>query len=152
MFLTRLTLRDDPTPCFWVVAEPLVWSDPVYGRIEVPVGFRTDLASTPFHIDDTGPSRRPAAVHDALYKLGRERGKDWADRFLRDAILAEGGGYARAQTYYWAVHWFGKSAWQQDNSPPALADFDCLSNFRAWQLATGTRPSVSAAHASPLHL
>lgn len=139
MFLTPLVVRADPVPDRWIVVASLVWQDTVYGRLEAPAGFRTDLASTPFHIDDNGPSRRPAAMHDALYRLGRERGKDWVDCFLRDAILAEGGGRVRAWTYYHAVQWFGGRAWANDGLPATSADFDTLANYRAWQLATGTR-------------
>jgi hypothetical protein len=140
MFLSPLVLQADIQPDRWILAAPLVWEDPAFGRLEAPVGFITDLASTPFHVDDNGPSRRPAAMHDALYKLGRERGKDWADQFLRRAILFEGGGYFRAQAYYLGVHWFGGSAWVQDGlMPPSASDFDTPSHFLAWQLATGTR-------------
>jgi hypothetical protein len=144
MFLSPLTLRADPLPDRWIVAEPLVWQDRLYGRIVVPVGFRTDLASTPFHVDDNGPSRRPAATHDALYKLYRRLGKDFADQFLRDAILADGGGRFRAQVYYRAVQWFGGRAWAEDGAPVTAADFDTPANFAAWQLASGWRTGRAA--------
>lgn len=139
MFLSPLVLQADPQPDLWVLAAPLIWSDPIYGRLEAPVGFRTDLASTPFHVDDNGPSRRPAAMHDVLYKLGRARGKDFADRFLHDAILAEGGGRARAWLYYRAVHWFGGSAWASDGLPVTAADFDTPENFSAWRVLASLR-------------
>lgn len=132
MFRTPLTLRADPTPCQWIVAEPLVWEDAVYGRLVIPAGFRTDLASTPFHIDDDGASRRGAAMHDALYKLGRRLGKPFADAFLRDAIKAEGGGRMRAQAYYYAVRWFGLSSWASDGRPVTIADFETPAALRAW--------------------
>lgn len=145
MFSTALTLRADPRADLWVVAEPLIWQDPTYGKLVVPVGFVTDLASTPFHVDDNGPSRRPAAMHDALYKLLRRFGKDHADQFLRDAILAEGGGYLRSQIYYRAVSWFGGSAWRGDGALVNSADFDTLANFEAWR---GSR-TLGASHARP---
>lgn len=138
MFLTSLTLRTDPVPDMWVVAEPLVWTDPTYGRLVVPVGFRTDLASTPLHIDDNGPSRRAAAMHDALYKLGRRLGKDFADIFLRDAILAEGGGRMRSQLYYRAVRWFGGPSWRSDGRPVGTADFETAAQFQTWFLSAKT--------------
>jgi len=141
MFITPLVLEADVLPDRWILVQPLVWVDPVYGRMEAPRGFKTDLASTPFHVDDTGPSRRPATMHDALYRLSRERGKDWADRFLRDAILAEGGGRVRAWTYYHAVQWFGAGAWAQDGLPVTVADFDSVSSFDAWQDAA--LPTIS---------
>lgn len=148
MFTTALTLRADPRPDLWVVAEPLVWQDERYGRLEVPVGFVTDLASTPFHIDDNGSSRRPAAMHDALYKLMRRLGKDHADQFLYHSILAEGGGHFRAEIYYRAVSWLGRKAWDGDGDPVAATDFDSIANFEAWRAsrvvgASLARPSVN---------
>lgn len=134
MFKTALTLRADPRPDLWVVTEPLIWDDQKYGTITLcPVGFVTDLASTPLHIDDNGPSRRPAAGHDAGYKLLRRWGKDFWDGFLRDAILAEGGGKFRAEVYYRAVRWFGRSAWESDGKPVSALDFDTVANFEAWR-------------------
>ena len=148
MFKTPLTLRADPRADLWVVVEPLIWNDPAYGELVVPVGFVTDLASTPFHVDDDGPSRRPAAMHDALYKLMRRWGKDHADQFLRDSILVEGGGRIRSQIYYRAVSWFGAKAWRLDGAPVNSADFDTIKNFEAWRAsrplgASLARPSVN---------
>ncbi len=143
MFLTALTLRADPRADLWVVAEPLIWADPNYGRLVVPVGFVTDLASTPFHVDDTGPSRRPAAMHDALYKLMRRMGKDFADKFLQDAILAERGGHIRAEVYYWAVSWFGGKAWRGDAAPVSSANFDSIKNFEAWRASREVGASLA---------
>jgi hypothetical protein len=82
MFRTDLVLKADHRPDQWIVVEPLVWQNREYGRLVVPAGFRTDLASTPFHIDDTGPSRRPAVLHDALYNIGQRLGRDYADALL----------------------------------------------------------------------
>lgn len=137
MFLTPLVLEADARPERWIIAAPLIWSDPLYGRISLPVGFRTDMASTPFHIDDDGASRRPACVHDALYKLGRERGKDWADSFLRYSIITEGGGHFRAEVYYLGVHWFGRRSWASDGLPPTAGDFGTPGAWAAWRLSGG---------------
>lgn len=122
MFLTRFNATDGPGPDLWTVQAPLVWCDPVYGRLEVPAGFVTDLASIPrlFRnlpwLDPNGLSRRPAVVHDWLYgsTAGRARGKQFADSFLRAALLAEGAGKSSAQSFYLAVHWFGRSSWDED--------------------------------------
>ncbi len=143
MFLSPLTLRADPRPDMWVVAEALIWQDETYGRLEVPVGFVTDLASTPFHVDDNGPSRRPAAMHDAFYKLLRRFGKDHADQFLRDSILAEGGGRLRSQIYYRAVSWFGGSAWRGDGAPVCATDFDSIAHFEAWRASKALGASLA---------
>jgi len=122
MFLTQLTLTAEPQPDLWRVGAPLVWCNPSYGRLEVPVGFVTDLASIPRalrnlpFLDPNGQSRRPAVVHDYLYssRLGRRLGKQFADNFLREALLAEGATKGTAGAFYWAVHLFGSFAWDAD--------------------------------------
>ena len=119
MFQTRLYVRDMPTPDIWVVVRPFVWDDIVFGRIEVPVGMTTDLASIPRalrgvpELDPDGPSRRAAVCHDFLYDraIGRAKGKDFADRFLRAAMLADGCGPIAANLFYDAVREFGQTAW-----------------------------------------
>ncbi len=133
MFLNALVLKADSVPDMWIVAEPLVWSDKTYGRLVIPAGFRTDLASTPFHIDDNGPSRLPAVGHDALYNIGQRLGKDFADSFLRDAILACGGGRMRSQTYYRAVQWFGGFAWRAAGREPAASHFETAAAYNVWR-------------------
>lgn len=119
MFLTSLTLTAEPRPDYWRVGAPLVWCDPTYGRLEVPVGFVTDLASIPTllrnlpFLDIDGLSRRPAVVHDYLYssRRGFRLGKEFADSFLRSALLAEQASKATAQAFYWGVRIGGASHW-----------------------------------------
>jgi hypothetical protein len=96
-----------------------VWSDPTYGILAAPVGFVTDLASIPrlFRnlpaFDPNGASRRPAVIHDWLYssKQGFRLGKQFADSFLRDALLAEQASKVTAQAFYWAVRIGGAIHW-----------------------------------------
>lgn len=129
MFLTRLILSDTALPDIWILERALVWSDEKYGRIEVPQGFFTDLASIPRFLrnlpdlDPNGLSRRPAAVHDFLYAT-QTLAKGVADEFLQDALRAEGVGAAVARTFYYAVHWFGGPSWRSDAAklhPPSTA-------------------------------
>lgn len=140
MFLTPLELIALPTPDLWALGADLIWEDDRYGRLIAPVGFHTDLASTPFHADDNGPSRLPAAMHDALYRLYRGKGKSFADNFLRDAIIAQGGGRVRSQAYYLGVHWFGGSAWESDGSPLTAAEFDSMEHYQAWLAMAANLP------------
>lgn len=122
MFLTELELIAEPRPDLWRFGAPLVWCDPVFGRLEAPVGFLTDLASIPrlFRnlplLDPDGASRRPAALHDWLYGStpGRRFGKPFADAFLEAALKAEGIHPAGAWVYWAAVHYFGASSWNGD--------------------------------------
>lgn len=117
MFLSRLSVDDTDTPDQWLVSKPLVWCDSVYGRLEVPAGTITDLASIPRRLrdvrafDPNGKSRRPAVAHDYLYATALFN-KSRADSFLRDALLAEGVGRCTAHAFYYAVHWFGGPAWR----------------------------------------
>lgn len=121
MFLTRLQLTDRPEPDLWTVAAPLVWECPA-GHITVPAGFVTDLASIPRvlrnlpWLDPNGLSRRPAVLHDYLYgsNPGRVFGKQFADSLLASALVSEGASQTVAQTFYYAVHWFGASSWDDD--------------------------------------
>lgn len=133
MFQTPLILKADPVPDQWVLVEPLVWSDSKYGVHVAPAGFRTDLASTPFHADDNGPSRRGSVIHDAFYNLAQRLGRDYADSFLYDAILAEGGGRMRAGVYYRAVRWFGGFAWRAAAREPAASHFETAGAYNAWR-------------------
>jgi len=130
MFFTRFTSDDGPGPDLWTVRAPLVWDDPVYGHLVVPAGFVTDLASIPRlfrnlpFLDPNGLSRRPAVVHDWLYGSveGRAHGKEFADNFLRAALLSEGASPAVAQTFFLAVHLFGSGPWDDDGVKLARAN------------------------------
>ncbi len=118
MFRTVLVLEALDQPDEWQLMQPLIWKDDEFGLLEVPYGFHTDLASTPFHIADNGPARRPAVVHDWLYDTpdGRRHGKAFADSFLRCALRAEGASRAMAWTFYLGVKLFGGPAWRASGS------------------------------------
>jgi hypothetical protein len=138
MFTSALVLEADTVrPDFWIVRAPLVWCDGKYGRIEVPVGFITDLASIPRALrnlpafDPNGNSRRPAVVHDWLYQL-QHLPKLTADGFLRDAMLAEGCDTADADAFYEAVHLFGQSSWESDHARTMAASFVDQATYMAW--------------------
>lgn len=138
MFRTPATLLTDPEPGMWIMGAPLVWRDPVFGVLEVPVGFRTDLASIPrlFRnipgLDPNGVSRRPAIIHDWLY-AERSKGKPFADSFLRAALRAEGASPASVFAIYHAVHWFGGFAWRSDAGALEKIDFDSVAHYEAWR-------------------
>lgn len=137
MFTTSLVLESDTAPDFWIVRAPLVWCDSAYGRIAVPVGFRTDLASIPRALrnlpsfDPDGRSRRAAVMHDWLYTW-QALGKDRSDGFLRTAMLAEGCNVVDANAFYDAVKWFGHYAWTDDAARGILAAFENAAAYHAW--------------------
>lgn len=136
MFLSKLDIQAE-RPDFWSVASELVWCDPTYGRLVVPKGFLTDLASIPRALrnlpafDPDGLSRRPAVVHDWLYQV-QSHPKLWCDGFLRDAMIAEGCSKADAEAFYEAVHLFGQSSWDADHARTMAASFVDAANFATW--------------------
>jgi len=145
VFTTPLNLTA-LTPDLWAVASPLVWEDEA-GRIVVPKGFVTDLASIPHVIDwipildRTGLSRRPAALHDWCYAGRRQQGKDAADNLLRKALMAEGMSAAGASVYYYGVHWFGGPSWASDarkssNGRLTSGDFYTGADYLSWRAGT----------------
>ena len=137
-FQTPLCLVADTVPDMWILETPLVWLDPVYGALSVPAGFRTDLASIPRAVrnlpflDPDGQSRRPATMHDWLY-AERSKGKDFADNFLRDSLIAEGASKATANAFYYGVHWFGGPSWASDAGALDTRDFATPQQYFNWK-------------------
>ena len=156
MFLSELILEEDPAPEIWIVDAPLIWQDAEFGTITVPLGFRTDLASTPLHIASNGRSRRAAAVHDFLYASNRKHGiydKHYADDFLCTAMQADGCPRWMAEGFYLAVHWFGGPAWRSDarfTSPDGQyivnGDFDTSAHYDAWLLSERQKAIINNAN------
>lgn len=116
MFSGRLVLIADNAPDIWTLAEPLEWNGPPIGRIIVPAGFRTDLASIPRllrnlpDLDPDGISRSPAVLHDFLY-CTQPCDRETADRTLQAALVAQGASRFAAWVYYKGVHWGGGHPW-----------------------------------------
>lgn len=137
MFTSSLILEAAPEPDHWITRAPLVWVDAKYGRIEVPVGFRTDLASIPRALrnlpalDPNGKSRRPAVVHDWLYAW-QALGKDRSDEFFREALIVEGVVHVDAETLYLAVHLCGDEAWKSDGTATLESFFESRAAFVTW--------------------
>lgn len=140
----------DPVADYWDVAAPLVSSDAIFGVIEVPVGFRTNLESSPAILhgtkwfDPNGPSREEAVTHDWLY-TEQSRGKDFADRFFRAALLARGINSVNASFCYYALKWFGFACWEDGKGGPFRTDFVDSKAYFAW--VNGRRLIPPADHA-----
>jgi len=144
MFRTTLELQALPQPDQWALVSDLVWEDAEFGRLVAPRFMITDLASIPMAVrnlpflDPEGRSRNPAAMHDALYRLGRARGKGFADRFLRAALIAEGCTPATAAAFYWGVRLFGGSSWRGDGQRTPGSAFLTPEAFQKWRAAGAT--------------
>lgn len=149
MFTTNLVL-ETYKPDLWIIAAPLRWVDTQFGKIDVPQGFITDLASIPRALrglpdfDPNGVSRRPAAMHDWLYAW-RKPGKDFADNFLRSSLRVEGASELDACAFYDAVHYFGSDAWNSDarvlDDVGLEGSFDTAEHFQAWMATPRTVPT-----------
>ena len=109
------------TPDLWYLDGPLVWKDDTL-TITVPGGFISDDASIPKFLDwipfldRQGLSRRPGLMHDAIYSIGRSKGKAWADMMLEQFCLAEGMSSFGAHCIYQGVNLFGASSWAEDET------------------------------------
>lgn len=124
MWVSELDLRAiDPAPWLRVTA-PLVWDDPIYGRVEFPAGTLTDLGSTPQPLhrfesfDPLHTARKSAVGHDFLYRRGkwpdgRAVTRQEADEFLRRAMIAEGHSAALARSWWLGVRLGGWRPWGQ---------------------------------------
>jgi hypothetical protein len=130
------------------LAQPLIFTSATV-RIVIPRGFITDLASIPHildwvpFLDRDGLSRRAAGLHDGMYSLGRERGKDYADAMLRAACLSEGMRPWEAACFYQAVQRFGRPAWDDDARAGTFGvitsgDFIDIQSFEDWKAAGST--------------
>lgn len=97
------------------VTRALVYRDPsTGGEIRVPRGFETDFASIPdmfrWLVDGHGDSRRPAVIHDYLYKNGIGKRKQ-ADGLFYQGLLEEGMPKWKAYLCYMAVRVGGVFSW-----------------------------------------
>jgi len=110
--------------------------------ITVPRGFVTDLASIPEMLQSVlkpnGPWALAACLHDLLYQkcpsdavypdtpaghLSGAVDKDFADLMFLRTMEATGVSDALARSFYDAVHLFGQSAYNDDNSDCHYTEF-----------------------------
>jgi hypothetical protein len=122
MFRTRLDLLALDEPGMWAVDSPLVWFDPTFGLITVDAGEMTDLASVPMIfrnvLDVNGRSRRPAVLHDHVYRIGHtdagvKLSRAQCDDLLYRALIAEGASAIVARTYWSGVRMGGWVPWNK---------------------------------------
>jgi len=114
-FVTELVVRslDDST---WVLTEPLIYDSDIYnGRIVVPAGYRTDLASVPrvpiFYTAFGNRAHRESVVHDWLYGTHLVP-RNAADRIFLEAMKVRGKALWIRQGMYWGVRIGGASSYE----------------------------------------
>jgi hypothetical protein len=121
-FLTSLEaelVKDEPAT--WRLTQPLIYDSDVAGRvIVVPVGFVTDLASTPrlpfVYEFAGGVANMASVVHDYAYTT-HIVDRSTADAILREASAVTGVSWLKRQAMWAAVRAFGGSHW--DSKPIA---------------------------------
>jgi hypothetical protein len=129
-------------PDLWYLDGPLVWRCSRGPIITVPPGFISDDASIPKFLDwvpfldRQGLSRRPGLAHDAIYSIGRSKGKAWADLMLEQFCIAEGMSAFGAGCIYQGVNLFGASSWAADAAVGKVGatsgDFINDDYYQAW--------------------
>lgn len=138
MFTSPLIVEEATQDDFWSLAAPLTWGGtPSAPALVVPVGFLTDLASIPRALrnlpafDPNGKSRKAAVAHDWLY-WWKGWGKDRADAFLREAMIAEGCSHVDAEAFYIAVHDFGGSSWADASTQGLESHFNTVEDYKRY--------------------
>ncbi|MFC3939168.1 DUF1353 domain-containing protein [Pseudomonas gingeri NCPPB 3146 = LMG 5327] len=116
-FESDLELRHRPGHTRWQVVRPLQYVTLDGRRIQVPIGYLSDLASVPrlarWLIDREEPAaRRPSVLHDRIYTHETHRfTKAEADRIFYDALREEGMNTALAWLMWQAVRIGGRGTW-----------------------------------------
>lgn len=116
-FESDLELRHVPGKDRWTLALPLIYRAQDGRLVNVPAGYRSDLASVPriaWRIvpRDHKAARRPAVVHDYIYTdLTHRFTKAEADKIFHQALLEEGMNRALAWLMWCAVRIGGRGNW-----------------------------------------
>ena len=107
----------------WEVVSPLVWEDDEIGRVIVPSGYCTDLASVPriplVYAWTGGRANMPAILHDYLYDCWTDRiTRKQADQaFLRAmGAMREPGAWLTRRAMYAGVRVGGWRGWRKDST------------------------------------
>jgi hypothetical protein len=117
-FLTKLRFEDDGGLPF-TLTDPLEYqSDTTDGLIDVPTGFKTDLASIPRVLwnvlPPVGKYDASAVVHDFLYQIGPNSiSRSAADSVLREAMAVCGVSALQRWIIYTGVRVGGWKPWNR---------------------------------------
>ena len=117
-FLTNLNIAlvDD---CTWRLSSPLAYQSDIAGRIVVPDGFLTDLASVPripiVYLSWGDRAHREAVVHDFLYCADCPAcfPRDVVDKIFLEAMEARGVPAHIRYPMYWGVRLGGWACWKR---------------------------------------
>jgi hypothetical protein len=125
-FLSYLVIKD-LTDSVWELHEPLIYESDILGRIEVPAGFQTDLASVPrvpiVYEQWGNRSHYEAVIHDWLYRIDSipQATFGQANDVFLEAMEARGKPWRICAPMYWGVCLGGKSSYHKRKVNDALA-------------------------------
>jgi hypothetical protein len=129
VFASELVLAARFEPGEWALTTPLIWQEKGF-RVEVPIGFVTDLASIPAilrgALNVTGLSRRAAVLHDYAY-CAQTLSREHADQLLRRALIADGMPATTARLYWLGVRTGGASHWNDRAAGMGILESDFVS-------------------------
>jgi hypothetical protein len=115
-FLSYLVVKD-LTDSIWELHEPLIYESDIVGRVEVPVGFQTDLASVPkvpFIYEAWGNrSHYEAVIHDYLYRIDGGATFSQANDVFLEAMEVRGKSWFVRYGMYWGVVLGGSSSYHK---------------------------------------
>jgi hypothetical protein len=100
----------------YIILQPFRWTHKGMNAITVPKGFKTDFASIPqgfrWLITGHDSTRKPAVVHDYLYRRGIGTKAD-ADLVFRAGLKETGTPWWKVQACYYAVKFFGSGNFKE---------------------------------------
>jgi len=117
-FLTCLKLKALDADNRWQLTAPLVYQSDIVGRVEVPAGFVTDLASVPrvpiAYWFWGGRSHHEAVVHDYLFRKGALPECTWhqANAVFQEAMKVRGKSAWIRKPMFWGVSLGSAHLWK----------------------------------------
>jgi hypothetical protein len=117
-FLSYLVLKD-VTDDVWELHEPLIYESDILGRIEVPAGFQTDLASVPrvpiVYEQWGNRSHYESVIHDFLYREDSipQATFEQANDVFFEAMEARGKSWNIRYPMWWGVCLGGASSYHK---------------------------------------
>lgn len=117
-FLSYLIL-EDISDKVWELHEPLIYESDILGRIEVPVGFQTDLASVPkvplVYEAWGNRSHYESVIHDLLYRIDSVPAAtfDQANAVFLEAMIVRNKPWWIRWPMYKGVCWGGQSSYHK---------------------------------------
>ena len=108
-FTTNLSIELKEDSKVWILTSTLVYESDLIGKVSVPIGFQTDLASVPripiIYAMWGDRAHREAVIHDYLFRIDSFPivSFDIANKVLLEAMKARGRPWHIRYPMYWGV-------------------------------------------------